>query len=108
MVFLLALFFVLRGRIKIEHGKAGYTVSRFTGLERFAHWLMAGSFVVLAISGLNMLFGRYVLMPVIGKEAFAFVTLVGQVPAQLSVVRLHGRRGAGLRAVGGPQLSQPP
>ena len=78
MVFLLALFFVLRGRIKIEHGKAGYTVSRFTGIERFAHWLMAGSFIVLAISGLNMLFGRFVLMPVIGKEAFAAVTLWGK------------------------------
>jgi formate dehydrogenase subunit gamma len=78
VVFLLALFFVLRGRIKIEHGKAGYTVSRFTGVERFAHWLMAGSFIVLAISGLNMLFGRFVLMPVIGKEAFAAVTLWGK------------------------------
>jgi hypothetical protein len=39
---------------------------------------MAGSFVVLGMSGLNMLFGRYVLMPVIGKEAFAAVTLWGK------------------------------
>lgn len=78
MIFLLALFFVLRGRIKIEHGKAGYTVPRFSGIERFAHWLMAGSFVILAISGLNMLFGKYVLMPVIGKDAFAAITLWGK------------------------------
>jgi formate dehydrogenase subunit gamma len=78
MIFLLALFFVLRGRIKIEHGKAGYTIPRFSGIERFAHWLMAGSFVVLGLSGLNMLFGRYVLMPVIGKEAFAFITMWGK------------------------------
>ena len=78
VVFLLALFFVLRGRIRIGHGKAGYTIPRFTGIERFAHWLMAGSFIVLALSGLNMLFGRHVLMPVIGKEAFAFITLWGK------------------------------
>ncbi len=78
IVFLLALFFVLRGRVKIEHGKAGYTILRFSAIERFAHWLMAGSFIVLALSGLNMLFGRYVMMPVIGKEAFAFITQWGK------------------------------
>ncbi|MGI9513333.1 MAG: formate dehydrogenase subunit gamma [Anderseniella sp.] len=78
MVFLLSLYFVLRGRIKIDHGRSGVTMERFNGLERFAHWLMAGSFVILAVSGLNMLFGRYVLMPVIGKETFAAITLWGK------------------------------
>jgi len=78
MLFLLALYFLLRGRIKIDHGRSGVTMERFNGLERFAHWLMAGSFVILAVSGLNMMFGRYELMPVIGKEAFAFMTLWGK------------------------------
>ncbi len=78
ILFLLALFFLLRGRIRIEHGKSGVTIQRFSGLERFAHWLMAGSFVVLTLSGLNMLFGRYALMPVIGKDVFAFITLWGK------------------------------
>ncbi len=77
-LFLLALFFLLRGRIRIDHGKSGVTIMRFTGVERFAHWLMAGSFVVLALSGLNMLFGRYALMPVIGKDVFAIITLWGK------------------------------
>ena len=78
ILFLLALYFLLRGRIKIDHGRSGITMERFNGLERFAHWLMAGSFVILGLSGLNMLFGRYALMPVIGKEAFAFITLWGK------------------------------
>ena len=78
MVALLALFFLLRGRIRIDHGRSGVTMQRFNGLERFAHWLMAGSFVVLALTGLNLLFGRYVLMPVIGKEVFAFMTMWGK------------------------------
>lgn len=78
IVFLLGLFFVVRGRVRIEHGKAGYTILRFTGIERFAHWLMAGSFIILALTGLNMLFGRHVLLPVIGKEAFAFITQWGK------------------------------
>lgn len=78
MLFLLGLFFLLRGRIKIDHGKSGVTMQRFNGLERFAHWLMAGSFVVLALTGLNILFGRHVLMPVIGKELFASLTMWGK------------------------------
>jgi len=78
VLFLLALFFLIRGRIRIDHGKSGVTMQRFNELERFAHWLMAGSFVVLALSGLNMLFGRHVLMPVVGKEVFASITMWGK------------------------------
>lgn len=78
IVLLLGLFFLLRGRIKIDHGKSGVTMQRFNGLERFAHWLMAGSFVVLAFTGLNILFGRHVLMPLIGKEIFASITMWGK------------------------------
>ena len=51
MLFLLAFFFLIRGRIRIDHGKSGVTMQRFNDLERFAHWLMAVSFVVLALSG---------------------------------------------------------
>ncbi|MBP5858338.1 formate dehydrogenase subunit gamma [Marivibrio halodurans] len=77
-VALLAVFFALRGRIRIEHGPAGTTIERFAPIERVAHWLTAGSFVILAITGLNLLYGRYVLPPVIGKEAFAAITLAGK------------------------------
>lgn len=78
MVALLSLFFMLRGRIRIEHGRAGVTIQRFNTLERFGHWLMATSFILLALSGLNMLFGRTLLMPVIGREAFSVITLWGK------------------------------
>ncbi|MDF1748938.1 MAG: cytochrome b/b6 domain-containing protein, partial [Alphaproteobacteria bacterium] len=78
MVFLLALFFLLRGRIKIEHGWAGRTIERFSFIERFGHWLTAGSFIVLAITGLNILYGKYFLLPVIGKSAFATITAAGK------------------------------
>ncbi len=78
MLALLSLFFVLRGRIRIEHGRAGVTIQRFNTLERVGHWLMATSFVLLALSGLNMLFGRTLMMPLIGREAFSFITLWGK------------------------------
>jgi formate dehydrogenase subunit gamma len=78
MIILLAIFFALRGRVRIEEGPANVTIKRFNGLERTAHWVMAVSFVILAITGLNILYGRYVLPPVIGKEAFAAVTMWGK------------------------------
>ncbi|WP_350187524.1 formate dehydrogenase subunit gamma [Thalassobaculum sp.] len=77
-VVVLAAFFAIRGRIRIEHGRAGVTIERFKAVERFAHWLMAGSFVVLGLTGLNLLYGRYVLKPVIGADAFGAITLFGK------------------------------
>lgn len=71
-------FYMLRGKVRIQHGKSGRTILRFNGVERFAHWLAAGSFIVLAVTGVNMLYGKHLLMPVIGKEAFAALTELGK------------------------------
>ena len=71
IIALLAVFYFVRGRIKITGGPAGTTVERFKAIERFGHWLLAGSFVALAITGLITLMGRSFLMPVMGPEAFA-------------------------------------
>lgn len=78
MIAVLALFFVGRGRIRIDAGPSGKTVERFNGTERFAHWLTAVSFVLLGLTGLNMLYGRHVLLPVLGNDAFAAITMAGK------------------------------
>lgn len=67
----LVIFYFIVGRVELSHGKSGQTVLRWTVLERALHWFTAISFIVLAITGLSLLFGRAVLIPVIGKEAFA-------------------------------------
>lgn len=67
----LAIFLMVRGRIRVEHGFAGKTILRFASFERFTHWLTASCFVVLALSGLNISFGRVLIMPLFGAEAFA-------------------------------------
>lgn len=72
---LLALFYLIRGKIRIDGEKTGRTVTRFQAVERFGHWLMAGSFVVLAITGLIVLFGRMVIIPLMGHEAFSTIAL---------------------------------
>ena len=78
MIGLLAIFFLIRGRVKIEAGPSGTTIERFGFIDRVAHWTTAGSFVLLAITGINLLWGRFVLMPVLGKDAFAAITMAGK------------------------------
>lgn len=69
----LLLFYLLRGRIEIAGQKTGRLVQRFGGFERFSHWLMAGSFILLGLTGLLSLFGRKVIAPYFGLEANAMI-----------------------------------
>lgn len=74
----LAAFMAIRGRIKIDSGPSGRTIERFNGTERFAHWLTAICFIILGLSGLNLSFGRAVVLPIIGPEAFTTLTSFGK------------------------------
>lgn len=78
MVVVLALYMLWRGRIRIEGKRTGETILRFTAVERFGHWLLAGSFILLGITGLITLFGRTALIPVFGKEAFSTLALASK------------------------------
>ncbi|WP_207459516.1 formate dehydrogenase subunit gamma [Azospirillum sp. SYSU D00513] len=69
MAVALALFFLIRGTIRIEGGRTGLTVPRFNGFERFAHWTTAVSFIVMALTGLVVTFGRSLLIPLMGHSA---------------------------------------
>ncbi|MCQ0092329.1 formate dehydrogenase subunit gamma [Roseovarius sp. M141] len=72
---LLALFYLIRGRIRIEGAKTGQTITRFSGVERFGHWLLASSFLILGVTGLISLFGRKVLIPAFGHDAFSTLAI---------------------------------
>ncbi|WP_147127760.1 formate dehydrogenase subunit gamma [Shimia ponticola] len=69
----LIVFFVLRGRIPVDGELTGRTVTRFKAVERFAHWLLAGSFILLGVTGLLVLFGRKFIAPTFGHEVNAFI-----------------------------------
>nr|WP_240931890.1 formate dehydrogenase subunit gamma [Sedimentitalea sp. CY04] len=75
---LLVVFYVLRGKILIDGEKTGRTVTRFKAFERFGHWLLAGSFILLGITGLFNLFGRIWIAPYLGKEANATLLELGK------------------------------
>jgi formate dehydrogenase subunit gamma len=71
VVVLLAIYYLVHGTIRIEGGRSGRTIMRFNALERLVHWTVAVSFVVLAITGLNITFGKNLLLPLMGPEAFS-------------------------------------
>jgi formate dehydrogenase subunit gamma len=70
MLALLVLFYLFRGMVKIENGRSGRTIVRFNAFERFVHWMTATCFIVLAVSGLNITFGKQILLPMFGPETF--------------------------------------
>lgn len=72
----LALFYWRRGPLGAEHPNTGRQIERFTPFERAAHWCNAGAFVVLAVSGLTMAFGKFILLPLIGSTLFGWLTYV--------------------------------
>ena len=82
MLGLLALFFLLRGRVKIESGWSGQTIERFNGLERFTHWMTAVSFIILAITGLNLLYGRYLVSALVPRGE-------GHIPGSSPIETIH-------------------
>jgi formate dehydrogenase subunit gamma len=73
-IVLLGLAYLIIGRIRIAAGRSGQKILRFKAFERFSHWLTAVSFVVLGLTGLNITFGKILLLPVIGPDAFSSVS----------------------------------
>jgi len=71
---ILALFYLLRGSMKIPEGRSGKTVLRFSRSARMAHWFMAMVFGVLGFSGLVILLGRPLIAPYLGLEVNAMLT----------------------------------
>ncbi len=65
------LYFLVRGRVRIAGGRSGRTIQRNTRLEQGVHWFTAILFIILGLSGLTLLYGKWVLIPLLGPEGFA-------------------------------------
>src|ERR1700719_3551534 len=77
-VVLLGLAYLIIGRVRIAAGRSGRKILRFKAFERCSHWLTAVSFVVLGLTGLNITFGKLVLLPIVGWEAFSEISEVAK------------------------------
>jgi formate dehydrogenase subunit gamma len=69
----IALFYKAKGTIALHGQETGRVIERFTYVERAAHWVNAIAFVVLAVSGIIMAFGKFFLLPVIGSTLFGWL-----------------------------------
>ncbi len=70
----LALFYFKKGPLGGHLPNTGRVIERFTYFERAAHWCNAIAFCVLAVSGLVMAFGKFLLLPLIGGTLFGWLT----------------------------------
>ena len=73
VVLALAAFYWLKGAIELHGKPTGRKVLRFTVLDRTVHWATAISFVILAVTGLIMFFGKSILLPLIGYTLFSWL-----------------------------------
>lgn len=73
----LGLFQIFKGTWKLDY-RTGKTVTRWSVFDRFLHWGLTVTFIALALTGLGLLFGRYVLLPLMGKEAFGAMSAVSK------------------------------
>jgi len=62
------LFRLIRGKIKIKSGRTTKRIKRFTTFQRWVHWITAILFVALAITGIVLMFSRFIIIPYIGPE----------------------------------------
>lgn len=74
VVLAIALFYWRKGPLGHARGDGPPAIERFTPFERAAHWANAAAFVVLAVSGLVMAFGKFLLLPVLGATLFGWLT----------------------------------
>ncbi len=69
----IAAFYFSFGSIKLKEARTGRIIERFTSVERMTHWTVAISFVTLALTGLLMLFGKHVVLPIFGHTLFGWI-----------------------------------
>ena len=71
LIFLgLSLFYIVAGQVRLED-RTGITILRWTLFERIMHWFVGILFIILALTGISLLWGRTALIPLLGKDNFA-------------------------------------
>lgn len=78
VLLIMGAIYAMRGPVTLRGGESGLEVQRHSVNARVIHWFLAGLFIALAISGLILLFGRPLLIPILGKSAFGVVALASK------------------------------
>ncbi|HEY8606173.1 MAG TPA: formate dehydrogenase subunit gamma [Noviherbaspirillum sp.] len=73
VLFVMVLLYFIKGPVRNQHAPTGRLIERFTPAERFVHWAVAISFVLLAATGIIILFGKHFLLPLLGHTLFSWL-----------------------------------
>ena len=74
----IAIFYLIKGTIRLHGQPTGRLIERFNAVERVSHWTMAISFVFLAITGVVILWGKHIILPWLGYTGFSWLTVVAK------------------------------
>ncbi len=74
----IVLFRLVRGKIRLKAGRSDQRIKRFSVVQRSVHWTVAITFVILGLTGCVLLFGRFVLIPLFGNEAFSYLAIASK------------------------------
>lgn len=78
MLLLISGYYKWKGPLRLHENPSGRLIERFSDWERLVHWSAAISFVILAVSGLILMFGKYVLLPMFGYTLFSWLAIIGK------------------------------
>ena len=78
VVVIIGLFYWWRGPVQVHEPPTGRLIRRFDAVERYTHWVVAISFCILGVTGLIILLGRHVLLPVFGYTLFSWLTILSK------------------------------
>ncbi len=67
-----------KGALLLHEKPTGRLIERFSDWERMVHWSAAISFVIMAVSGLIILFGKHLILPVFGYTLFSWLALLSK------------------------------
>ncbi|HEY4999010.1 MAG TPA: formate dehydrogenase subunit gamma [Usitatibacter sp.] len=74
----IVVFYLVKGKIRLHGKPTGRLIERFNAVERASHWTMAICFVFLALTGVVMFFGKYLVLPWLGYAGFSWLTIVSK------------------------------
>lgn len=78
MLVMIVLFYLIVGSKKLDEPRTGRKLLRWSAVSRSLHWTVATLFILLALSGLILLYGKHVFYPLFGAGAWGVMSSVSK------------------------------
>ena len=71
-------FYRAVGPARLDRPETGRKIQRFSNWDRLIHWATAFSFLALALTGLIIMYGKKLLLPLVGHDAYSWVATISK------------------------------